>query len=90
MTYITLNRLATTPLYLQLYTYFLQEITTGKLKPHSKMPSIRNLAKNLNLQYKIQNQMLHSWIIHTPDGRQWEAPVPESFQPFIKQQRSQT
>ena len=48
------------------------------------------LAKNLNLQYKIQNQMLHSWIIHTPDGRQWEAPVPEPFQPFIKQQRSQT
>ena len=48
------------------------------------------LAKKLNLQYKIQNQMLHSWIIHTPDGRQWEAPVPESFQPFIKQQRSLT
>lgn len=56
MTYITLNRLATTPLYLQLYTYFLQEITTGKLKPHSKMPSIRNLAKNLNLsKTTVQN-----------------------------------
>lgn len=44
----------------------------------------KRLAKELNTQYHIKNQLLHSWMIHTPDGRTWEAPVPESFYPFMK------
>ena len=42
------------------------------------------LAQELNSKYHLNNQLLHSWIIHTPDGRMWEAPIPELFYPFMK------
>ncbi|TVX88115.1 PLP-dependent aminotransferase family protein [Paenibacillus agilis] len=37
------------PFYLQLYEFFKQEILSGNLSPHTRMPSLRKLAEQLNL-----------------------------------------
>lgn len=56
MNYIILNKSAKTPIYLQLYNYFVQEISTGKIKPFSKLPSIRKLSLNLAIsKTTVQN-----------------------------------
>lgn len=44
-----LNRNSNTPLYIQLYEYIKLEITTGLLKPDSKLPSIREASSTLKL-----------------------------------------
>ncbi|NLJ59185.1 MAG: PLP-dependent aminotransferase family protein [Tissierellia bacterium] len=44
-----LDRKSNKPLYIQLYEYIKTEITTGLLKPHSKLPSIREASSTLNL-----------------------------------------
>lgn len=38
-----------TPLYIQIYDYIKKEILCGSILPKTKLPSIRSLAKNLNL-----------------------------------------
>lgn len=43
------NKSSNKALYIQLYEYIKQEITTGLLKPDSKLPSIREASSTLNL-----------------------------------------
>lgn len=40
---------STQPLYMQIYKYIKDEVLSGRMQPGSKLPSIRNLAKDLNL-----------------------------------------
>ena len=47
MNCILLNKFSERPLYLQLYSYLVQEISTGSLPPLSKLPSIRSLSHSL-------------------------------------------
>lgn len=44
-----LNKESNKPLYIQLYEYIKTEITSGLLKPDSKLPSIREASSTLNL-----------------------------------------
>jgi len=43
-----LNSKEGNPLYLQLYTYLKQEIQSGRIPPHSKLPSQRRLSQHLS------------------------------------------
>lgn len=45
----TLDSNKKTPLYIQIYDYIKKEILCGNILPKTKLPSIRSLAKNLNL-----------------------------------------
>lgn len=51
MNEITLNldKNSNQPLYIQLYLYIREEIKCGRIKKDSQLPSIRNLAKHLNI-----------------------------------------
>ncbi|WP_010277075.1 MocR-like pyridoxine biosynthesis transcription factor PdxR [Paenibacillus senegalensis] len=44
-----LDQQRTEPLFLQIYDYIKEEIRTGRLAPHTKLPSIRELAGQLNI-----------------------------------------
>ena len=44
-----LDKESNKPLYIQLYEYIKTEITSGLLKPDSKLPSIREASSTLNL-----------------------------------------
>lgn len=51
MNEITLNldKNSNQPLYIQLYLYIREEIKCGRIKKDSQLPSIRSLAKHLNV-----------------------------------------
>lgn len=44
-----INKSDKTPIYLQLYNYIKNEITSGRIEPQSKLPSIRHLADYLKI-----------------------------------------
>lgn len=44
-----INKSEKTPIYLQLYNYIKNEITSGRIEPQSKLPSIRHLADYLKI-----------------------------------------
>lgn len=46
---INLDKHTNKPLYIQIYLYIREEIKSGRIKKGSQLPSIRSLAKNLNV-----------------------------------------
>jgi GntR family transcriptional regulator/MocR family aminotransferase len=44
-----INKNGETPIYLQLYNFIKEEITSGRIEPQAKLPSIRNLAGYLKI-----------------------------------------
>lgn len=49
MLFIPLNSKAQTPMYEQIYQYLKEEIKTGRLEVHTRLPSTRNLAAHLSI-----------------------------------------
>ncbi len=46
---IILNKSSLTPIYRQIYEQIIMQILSNEIPPHSILPSIRNIAKNLNI-----------------------------------------
>jgi len=51
------------PLYVQLYDHFKNEIISGRLEPHVRLPSIRQLAEGLNMsRTTIESAYNQLWV----------------------------
>ncbi|MFW6015566.1 MAG: PLP-dependent aminotransferase family protein [bacterium] len=60
---LNINENDTKPLYVQLYEGIKKEITDGRLKAGTKMPSIRKLSKTLNMSKTTIENTYHQLII---------------------------
>ncbi len=69
---ITLSSLSRTPIYQQIIDQVLAQIAGGVLSPHSQMPAVRALAKDLginpNTVVKAYNELEHAGYLYAKAG----------------------
>ncbi|MFS1516183.1 PLP-dependent aminotransferase family protein [Bacillus sp. SCS-151] len=71
---LSLDKDSETPLYMQVYQYFIKEIETGKIPPQAKLPSIRSLADHLSvgrntIEYAYQQLITEGYVRSEPRKR---------------------
>lgn len=69
---ITLSSLSRTPIYQQIIDQVLAQIASGVLAPHTQMPAVRSLAKDLginpNTVVKAYNELEHAGYLYAKAG----------------------
>lgn len=81
----TIYRNTPIPLYQQIKTMILEDIATGKLPPHYRLPSERELGQNLNVSRIVVRQALSELVHHghlytTPSRGYFVSEIEQSFQ----------
>lgn len=69
---ITLSNLSRTPIYQQIIDQILAQIASGVLSPHTQMPAVRALAKDLginpNTVVKSYHELEHAGYLYAKAG----------------------
>lgn len=77
---LQLDKSSDIPLYIQLYQYLKNEITCGNLKSGEKLPSLRNLSKDLSIsittaEWAYNQLLVEGYIISKPQSGYYIAQV---------------